>query len=38
MLQFTWEACVGSEFARKFVPVKVIVNDCDVEVLAGEVF
>ena len=38
MLQFTWEACVESEFARKFVPVKVMLSVCDGEVLAGEVF
>src|SRR6202140_4170086 len=38
MLQFTWEACAGSEFARKFVPVNVMLSVCDGEVLAGEVF
>src|SRR5260370_2204543 len=38
ILQFTWEACVGSEFERKFVPVSVMLSVCDAEVLAGEVF
>src|SRR5258708_7266321 len=38
ILQFTWEACVGSAFARKLVPVKVMPSVCDAEVLAGEVF
>src|SRR5260370_10820186 len=38
ILQFTWEACVGSAFARKFVPVNVTLSVCDAEVLAGEVF
>ncbi len=38
ILQFTWEACVGSEFARKLVPVNVTLSVCDAEVLAGEVF
>src|SRR5260370_42305754 len=35
ILQFTWEACVGSEFARKFVPVNVMLSVCDAEVMAG---
>src|SRR5258708_40229303 len=35
ILQFTWEACVGSAFARKLVPVKVMPSVCDAEVLAG---
>ena len=38
ILQFTWEACAGSAFARKFVPVNVMLSVCDGEVLAGEVF
>src|SRR5258707_2020912 len=38
ILQFTWEACVGSAFARKLVPVNVMPSVCDAEVLAGEVF
>ena len=38
ILQFTWEACVGSAFARKLVPVNVMPSICDAEVLAGEVF
>src|SRR5260370_17007957 len=38
MLKCTWEACVGSEFERKFVPVSVMLSVCDAEVLAGEVF
>src|SRR5258708_25830121 len=38
MLEFTWEACVGSALARKLVPVKVMPSVCDAEVLAGEVF
>src|ERR1700731_3115400 len=38
LLQFTWEACAGSVFARKFVPVNVMLSVCDGEVLAGEVF
>src|SRR5260370_16899274 len=38
ILQFTWEACVGSAFARKLVPVNVTLSVCDVEVLAGAVF
>src|SRR5258708_35605725 len=38
ILQFTWEACVGSEFERKFVPVSVMLSVCDAEVLAGEGF
>src|SRR5258708_39376886 len=38
MLEFTWEACVGSAFARKLVPVKVMPSVCDAEVLAGEGF
>src|SRR5260370_39339430 len=38
ILQFTWEACVGSAFARKLVPVNVMPSVCDAEVLAGEGF
>src|SRR5258705_11426967 len=38
LLQFAWEACAGSVFARKFVPVNVMLSVCDGEVLAGEVF
>src|SRR2546429_9734076 len=38
ILQFTWEACAGSAFARKFVPVNVMLSVCDGEVLAGEGF
>src|SRR2546421_12362213 len=38
ILQFLWEACAGSAFARKFVPVNVMLSVCDGEVLAGEVF
>src|SRR6266849_9540060 len=38
ILQFAWEACAGSAFARKFVPVNVMLSVCDGEVLAGEVF
>src|SRR5947208_15795615 len=38
ILQFTWEACAGSGFARKFVPVNVMLSVSDGEVLAGEVF
>src|SRR5260370_13105621 len=38
ILQFTWEACVGSAFARKLVPVNVTLSVCDAEVLAGEGF
>src|SRR5258708_15305936 len=37
ILQFTWEACVGSEFERKFVPVSAMLSVCDAEVLAGGV-
>ena len=29
IVQFIWEACAGSEFARKLVPVKVIVSGSD---------
>src|SRR5260370_33832386 len=35
ILQFTWEACVGSAFARKLVPISVMPSVCDAEVLAG---
>src|SRR5258706_9907928 len=38
ILQFSWEACVGSAFARKLVPISVMPSVCDAEVLAGEVF
>src|SRR5258706_9836576 len=38
ILQFTWEACVGSAFARKLVPISVMPSVCDAEVLAGEGF
>src|SRR6266481_9709983 len=38
ILQFTWEACVGSAFARKLVPVSVMPSVGDAEMLAGEVF
>src|SRR5258707_14782014 len=38
ILQFTWEACVGSAFARKLVPISVMPSVCDAEVLAGEEF
>src|SRR5258708_11663136 len=38
ILQFTGEACVGAAFARKLVPVNVMLSVCDAEVLAGEVF
>src|SRR2546422_9632548 len=38
ILQFTWEACAGSAFTRKFVPVNVMLSVCDGEVLAGEGF